>query len=391
MSARRAWMSIALVAWHVCHLPGQTTPTAGSQFRGTVDLILGGGLEPGEDYLFGTVTGLFLDSHGVLYVGDASTGSIRTYSDQGRFLRTIGQRGEGPGDFRAPCCMTVDSTGRFWIRDWRNNRYTAIELAPAVPRHSAVIRMPFPSGVPLSPPAWDAKGRLIHVARAQSGENRGRLMRMFLSLDGEVTGQSLVPEILSSPRSQVIKKKSPSGGTAEIEILEPFSGYGLNAFSRNGDFLVGHTDAYDVTWYSSAGTKVRTLRRNVTGVPASEEERKEAENKLASRAIELRVSRSALRMKVPRYKPPVGLLGFDLEGRAWVQLAVPQGQPNMADVYASGGRLLGTYTWPANVTLYQFAVRGAVGIGVARDEYDTQTVVRVKFTPSGPTRPASKQ
>ena len=82
--------------------------------------------------------------------------------------------------------------------------------------------------------------------------------------------------------------------------------------------------------------------------------------------------------------PPMPLndLGFDLEGRLWVQRSVAPAAPCEADLYARDGKLIATVTWPANIRFFGWAVRGRTGIGLQVDEDGVQRVVRVQFAGS---------
>ena len=73
------------------------------------------------------------------------------------------------------------------------------------------------------------------------------------------------------------------------------------------------------------------------------------------------------------------LLGFDMDGRLWVQRGVIDGTPNEADVYSPEGKWVGIMQWPSNVFLLAFAVRGNTGLGVTTDGDAVQSVVRLSW------------
>lgn len=61
-----------------------------------------GALDGAPEYLFDRVTGLALLPAGRVAVADLGSSSVRVYGPDGRHLRSIGRRGDGPGEFRQP-------------------------------------------------------------------------------------------------------------------------------------------------------------------------------------------------------------------------------------------------------------------------------------------------
>ena len=71
------------------------------------DLVIG---ERGDDlnYVFGRYAPkVTVDSEGRIYALSQGTSEIRVFSDEGEFLRTIGRRGQGPGELTHPVFLTV--------------------------------------------------------------------------------------------------------------------------------------------------------------------------------------------------------------------------------------------------------------------------------------------
>src|SRR3990172_8742035 len=70
------------------------------------------------------------DSNGDIYVAESHTdvtdpnliGRISVFDKAGKFLRTIGKTGTGPGEFRTPHALEFDSQGRVTVADRHNHR-----------------------------------------------------------------------------------------------------------------------------------------------------------------------------------------------------------------------------------------------------------------------------
>ncbi len=58
-----------------------------------------------DDEIFGVITDIIADDEGNFYMLDAQLNEIKVYSEDGKYLRTIGREGEGPGEFRGAFSM----------------------------------------------------------------------------------------------------------------------------------------------------------------------------------------------------------------------------------------------------------------------------------------------
>ena len=88
---------------------------------GQVDLEIGR-LNGPPEYTFGMISGTATAPNGEILVSDGQQEVIRVFDIDGAFLRSIGRDGEGPGEFRMPCCIAFSPTGLWWVRDGGNRR-----------------------------------------------------------------------------------------------------------------------------------------------------------------------------------------------------------------------------------------------------------------------------
>ncbi|HEY9857729.1 MAG TPA: NHL repeat-containing protein, partial [Stenomitos sp.] len=66
--------------------------------------------------------GMALDTKGNLLVLDFGTSSIHVFNPRGESVRTIGKRGNGPGEFAVPRELAVDRFGNLFVADTLNHR-----------------------------------------------------------------------------------------------------------------------------------------------------------------------------------------------------------------------------------------------------------------------------
>jgi len=85
------------------------------------------GVEDGDDnYIFEWPNEIRVSEDGKIYVLDAGR-QIKVYDIDGMFLRSIGRKGQGPGEFSGPTRFTISSDGRIITLDRSNARVTIFD------------------------------------------------------------------------------------------------------------------------------------------------------------------------------------------------------------------------------------------------------------------------
>jgi hypothetical protein len=126
-------------------IKAQSAPT-----RRATQVFRLGGPDAKEPYDFSETPRLVVDSAGVIYARLASEGAIIVFRPDGQFVRQIGRKGEGPGEFQfAHAHGFVGDT--LWVTNWPTPR---ISLFRRDGSHLATRRTPFDVGpMRLSAPA----------------------------------------------------------------------------------------------------------------------------------------------------------------------------------------------------------------------------------------------
>lgn len=85
-------------------------------------------LEPIGAGMLQRPTGLARDpSSGELYVADTYAHEIKVFGEDGKLRRTIGERGEAPGEFNFPTHLSI-AHGKLYVTDTMNNRVQVLPL-----------------------------------------------------------------------------------------------------------------------------------------------------------------------------------------------------------------------------------------------------------------------
>lgn len=86
------------------------------------ELLRLGILEGDENQIFFKANDVQIDNKGNIYVLDAGNHRIQKYDRVGRYILTIGQKGQGPGEMIMPVGMQLDSKGNIVVFDGKLSR-----------------------------------------------------------------------------------------------------------------------------------------------------------------------------------------------------------------------------------------------------------------------------
>jgi hypothetical protein len=81
-----------------------------------------GGLDADENLSFNAPYDIVLDSAGNMYILDTGNNRIQKLDPQGKFIKTIGRQGQGPGEFQGAFSLDIDEQDNLFVLEVRNMR-----------------------------------------------------------------------------------------------------------------------------------------------------------------------------------------------------------------------------------------------------------------------------
>lgn len=263
------------------------------------DLILGS--EKDENDTFDKIWDIQVDAEGNIYVYDIRECKIRKISPEGKYIKDIGRRGQGPGEFQSPRKIWVDErTGNIYAVDYLK---IIIFDKEGTYRNSIHLQgLSFEIYVDADGNLW-SKGYKI----TDSGP--------FFTFDKISTQGEILKEIVSFPERQTTIVKGR--GEEQVTVVQPEHGYEYKFFVSNIDdqsFLFGYSNDYELTVVDKNGEPLFKIRQEERGQPFSGKEKDKILSKFE------RMSKSDRdKIQIPKTRPFFNSIFSDSEGRIYVQ------------------------------------------------------------------------
>ena len=168
--------------------PDKPAKVPGTPTTLTLEEDLRIGVEEGEDeYMFANLRSVQVDNDENIYVLDAKYIKVRVYDKNGKYIRSFGKKGLGPGEFQWPSRMIMKTDEKLAMLDSLNRRFSYYSKEGEclkeinLGKQGAVIR------------AWpDSQGNIYGDIFEYSGNSSKMLLMKF---DADFTQISKVAEL----------------------------------------------------------------------------------------------------------------------------------------------------------------------------------------------------
>ena len=362
-----------------------------------------------EEYMIGDIADIAIGRDGSIYAFDRQVPAIRHYDAQGKFIRNIGRRGEGPGEFRSVSGIAMSRDGRLLLWDtgnWRVNVYSA--TGDVLPQ--------------LTTPSGTSGSSMATYSRALIVDTAGRIVtrKMIFSRDFMnrptvwvrfAPNGNLIDTAYAPASAKVEGEVSATSGRASMSDRVPFTPRRLVAMSPLGYFVAGYPDRYAFEIHHPRGAIV-SVRRDVKPEPVTRSERSEARKRIEDRMREMNPAWTWNGPDIPDTKPLYEDIQVALDGRIWLAIVpevstrvgsissggggggapgasrprpdgrpAPPPRPALYDVFEPDGQYLGHVQVPAKVS--SVARRGDQVWAIAYDDEDVPRIKRYRIVWKG--------
>lgn len=359
-----------------------------------------GELEGDLEYLFGSVRSLEVAPDGTLYVVDGQVPDVRAFSPEGRFLRTVGTPGEGPGEIKSPDGgLAILSDGRILVRDPGNAR-----IQVYAPSGEALATWSIRGGFNTSSPLFRDRQDNVYtqiLVDPQADVRDWVIGLVRIGPDG-VAGDTLIRPDAGFEAPELEARREDGENRSVSRTGVPFSPSEESTLHPDGYFLHGVSNAYTFSLLRPGSPLI--IERAGEAAPVTTGEKAEEEARVTRN---MRTTQPNWRWNgpaMPDRKPYFGDLYAGRDGRIWVVIPQPGveaddpdhdptdpnsvpdrwKEPVAFDVFEDDGTYLGRVTTPMEFSLYPTPrFDGDRVWAVTRDDLGVQRVVRFRVAREG--------
>jgi hypothetical protein len=217
-----------------------------------------GGAEDGPESFFRVGPGLVdADGSGNLFILDPQNARIVVFDSSGRFVRSMGASGGGPGEFRAPGSLSVSPDGAVAVFDYGKGSLVRFDATGAVDDEQPFALFPTPDGQRHFSQFSDT----TLVSSSTSPMEPGGLTQMLRQI---VDRDTLVLTRLPLPAAQMAMYEKCGVGL----MLPPIFAPALTWARGTGVVAVSTTVEYSIS-FIQGGNVTRIVRRQVAPMQAS--------------------------------------------------------------------------------------------------------------------------
>jgi hypothetical protein len=331
-----------------------------------------------EDEFFEGIVDIGSDEAGNIYLCDIQACNIKKFSADGKFIKTIGRKGQGPGEFNMPWRMAVTADHLF-IYDMGNRRLCSLTTG----------------------------GEYIKSIGVQNTEGRPRNMRAHPEGDiivereiihyrEEDRPQDCVIQIFSRELElkktisthQVLRNKFRTIQGMFSNIIQPFTPDVFWDVAPDGKIVIGLTEDYTVEIHHPEKGLLSSFKHTYKPVKVTEQDKERFFSGITYSNSEGGSSEIPKEIKkltaFPKTKPAFDALFVDSEGNILVHTVRedPEGSPPKFDAFDPEGKFLGTLSTTGLKAFPRGALVGRDCVWIIeRDEEDQVQVVKYRIAP----------
>lgn len=218
------------------------------------------------EYMFGKISDLAMLSDGRIVVVDGIAQSLRFFDPEGRWEKTVGQAGSGPGELgNVGLSILVGPGDTLLVGDLQNRRMNRI-----APDGTWLGSWPsfLPDDAGWIEKTWDysSAGRIVSQMWFAPQMGAGESDSLDFVVDRDLSG-SIGDTLAAVPTGLGVQA---SEGQIEYHL---FAGESQSTLCPDNDLLEGRQDRYEIRRYDSGGSLEQIVRLDRATVPVTESDR----------------------------------------------------------------------------------------------------------------------
>jgi hypothetical protein len=335
-----------------------------------------GVVEGAPEYQFTRVTGALRLADGRLAVANAGSQEIRFYDAAGKYLRTAGGQGGGPGEFRGLGAIQLLRGDSIFAFDIMQQRLSVFTPEGDFVRSASLERTP-DGGMPFATGALRDGSLVARVIGTAGGATDGLQRRSETYFHYSADGKMLDTLSVQPGSERFVQTQSGGGDIMSMSITTPLFGHTQLA-SVNGERAVfGDNESYELAVYTPDGALERLVRRRQEPRPVTDDALeallKTRLDRISDPGRRQTMERSYREIPHPSTMPSYEAILLDDGGNLWVHEFQPTPvTPPAWTIFDPEGRMLGSVSLPDRFRPMQ--IGNDFVLGVWSDDLDVQHV-----------------
>ncbi|HYV97463.1 MAG TPA: hypothetical protein VE967_08430 [Gemmatimonadaceae bacterium] len=302
------------------------------------EITIGGPDATDDKYTFDQIHALVAQRDGTIWISDgrglAGRALVRQYDSTGKFLRHIGRRGQGPGEWQNPDELAPLPDGRVLLRDAVVPNPITIYKADGAYDTTLTFRQTvFNAYADVNGIIWIR----LSLGGGMAMGGGGSIAYVRMRSNGKVI-DTIVPPAIEKPPARNDVHVTRTNAPATM-VAAPFQPSAYYAWSTGG-YLAGLvTTRYAVNLLMPPvnrapgaggtpaiwrpGDPVTSIRREAPPVVVGDDERRDRYDNMVAQVRSLDAASHTPIPEVAHTKLPISRVVFDYDARVWVQVAAP--------------------------------------------------------------------
>lgn len=301
-----------------------------------------GEAEGREEYMFSRAWYVAVDNEERIYVMDQGESQVKVFDKNGTFLRSIGKRGQGPGELQNPNEIFLTDNNQLIFEDFilGLNFYS---LEGKFIRSLSTARV-FPIRVLIN-----SKGYILALVNVAEPSKNEKEIKLF---DADL---NFLKTLVTIPES-------------DSQDFNPFRPGIHWALAKYDNLVVGYLEDYELQIFNSDGELIKKINREYDPVKIISEEIEEMKKRV----------KPGLKLIIPKHYPAIQDLFADDEGRIFIQTyeRVKDGNGYYFDIFDTEGRYISKISLKTRPRVW----KKKKFYTIEEDEEGYQYIKRHKFT-----------
>lgn len=295
-----------------------------------------------EKYMFSEIRSIAVDENERIYVADSKEAHIKIFDKNGVYVKTIGKKGQGPGEIGRPRNIYITCQQQIMVVDSSNSRLTYYSLDGEFIKDISIAE------TRLMTTKIDSQGNIIGIDAVRDEKNPRYELKKF---DPDLNylysfGSSPLPDIRS------------------FDPFMPVLRWDLNAKDQ---IICGYPKTYEMEIFDNEGKLIKRIEKDYEPAEVTQED-----------IDKLEELPPTIKLSISKYHSAYERLISDDECRIFVLTSetVKNGDENYYDVFDSDGR----YIAKVPLKFWPRAWKKGKLYAVVEDEEGFQFVKRYKVT-----------